>query len=156
MLTSFIALVGMRGPGMEFKEIYDKMLKPSRQDRAKALESRNEAARRRGRSPRRAGAQRSAQSLRRAARALIWKFNLAVDRALITYREPILEMQLVQERIAGAAMEMFASACVLSRWDAELQATARNGSSGTGNNHAADLFLRRSFRNIRQFLGTDF
>ncbi len=30
VLTSFIALVGMRGPGMEFKEIYDTMLKPWR------------------------------------------------------------------------------------------------------------------------------
>jgi hypothetical protein len=47
---------------------------------------------------------------------------------------------------------MFASACVLSRWDAEMQSSARNGSSGTGHNRAADLFLRRSFRNIRQFL----
>src|ERR1700724_3316657 len=28
VLTSFVALVGMRGPGMEFKEIYDTMLKP--------------------------------------------------------------------------------------------------------------------------------
>src|SRR6266568_1768872 len=36
VLTSFIALVGMRGPGMEFKEIYDTMLKPWRQDGAKA------------------------------------------------------------------------------------------------------------------------
>src|SRR2546423_3028837 len=31
VLTSFIALVGMRGPGMEFKEIYDTMMKPSRE-----------------------------------------------------------------------------------------------------------------------------
>src|SRR5438128_2271743 len=31
VLTSFVALVGMRGPGMEFKEIYDTMLKPSRE-----------------------------------------------------------------------------------------------------------------------------
>src|ERR1700752_32292 len=30
VLKSFIALVGMRGPGMEFKEIYDTMLKPTR------------------------------------------------------------------------------------------------------------------------------
>src|SRR3954452_4477362 len=30
VLTSFVALVGMRGPGMEFKEIYDTMMKPSR------------------------------------------------------------------------------------------------------------------------------
>ncbi|HZR78265.1 MAG TPA: acyl-CoA dehydrogenase family protein, partial [Chthoniobacterales bacterium] len=31
VLKSFIALVGMRGPGMEFKEIYDTMLKPTRE-----------------------------------------------------------------------------------------------------------------------------
>jgi hypothetical protein len=85
---------------------------------------------------------------------LIWKFNLAVNRALIVYREPILDMQLIQERIAGAAMEMFASACVLSRWDAELQTRQRNGSSIESSDHAPDLFLRRSFRNIRRFLGT--
>src|SRR5437899_8681285 len=36
VLTSFIALVGMRGPGMEFKEIYDTMLKPSRAGIGKA------------------------------------------------------------------------------------------------------------------------
>src|SRR6266852_3221770 len=30
VLKSFVALVGMRGPGMEFKEIYDTMLKPTR------------------------------------------------------------------------------------------------------------------------------
>src|SRR5436853_678608 len=31
VLTSFVALVGMRGPGMEFKEIYDTMLSPARE-----------------------------------------------------------------------------------------------------------------------------
>src|SRR5215210_2711766 len=36
VLTSFIALVGMRGPGMEFKELYDTMMKPWRPDRMKA------------------------------------------------------------------------------------------------------------------------
>ena len=36
VLTSFIALVGMRGPGMEFKEIYDTMMKPSREAMGKA------------------------------------------------------------------------------------------------------------------------
>src|SRR6185369_13183563 len=36
VLTSFIALVGMRGPGMEFKEIYDTIMKPSRDRMSKA------------------------------------------------------------------------------------------------------------------------
>src|SRR5437867_9338408 len=83
---------------------------------------------------------------------LIWRFNVAVNRALITYREPILDMQLVQERIANAAMDLFASTCVLSRYDAELQFAQRNGSSSSYDQFAADLFLRQSFRRIRHFL----
>ena len=83
---------------------------------------------------------------------LIWRFNLSVNRALITYREPVMDMQLVQERIAGAAMEMFASACVISRLDAELQDVGRNGDAVAGNPRAAELFLRQSFHRIRRFL----
>jgi acyl-CoA dehydrogenase family protein 9 len=152
VLTSFIALVGMRGPGMEFKEIYDTMLKPSRQGLGKAWTA---GMNRLGAAVRVPDVPVKSDRLRAHAGQLgrlIWKFNLSVNRALIAYREPILDMQLVQERIAGAAMEMFASACVLSRWDAELQASVRNGSSTTEDNRAADLFLRRSFRNIRHFL----
>ena len=47
VLTSFIALVGMRGPGMEFKEIYDTMFKPSPRI-GESLDGRNESPRRRG------------------------------------------------------------------------------------------------------------
>ena len=83
---------------------------------------------------------------------LIWRFNVAVNRALITYREPILDMQLVQERIANAAMDLFASTCVLSRYDTELQFSQRNGNSSSPDQFAADLFLRQSFRRIRHFL----
>jgi hypothetical protein len=83
---------------------------------------------------------------------LIWRFNFSVNRALIQYREPILDMQLVQERIAGAAMDLFASACVLARWDGELQASQRNGGSAPGDSQAANLFLRQSFRRTRAFL----
>src|SRR5207249_10716240 len=60
---------------------------------------------------------------------LIRRFNYAVNRALITYREPILDMQLVQERIANAAMDLFASTCVLSRLDGEIPFSRRYGYS---------------------------
>jgi acyl-CoA dehydrogenase family member 9 len=83
---------------------------------------------------------------------LIRRFNLAVNRSLILYREPILDMQLVQERIAGAAMDLFASTSVLSRWDSEIQFSRRNGESPLQKNAAAELFLRQSFRRIRGFL----
>jgi acyl-CoA dehydrogenase family member 9 len=153
VLTSFIALVGMRGPGMEFKEIYDTMMKPTRErGLAKAWTA----------GKHRLGATvRVPEILVRSAELrvfanqlgrLIWRFNVAVNRALITYREPILDMQLVQERIANAVMDLFAATCVLSRQDAELQFAQRNGNSSTPNQFAAALFLCQSFRRIRQFL----
>ncbi|MEY2484888.1 MAG: acyl-CoA dehydrogenase family er 9 [Verrucomicrobiota bacterium] len=152
VLTSFIALVGMRGPGMEFKEIHDTMLKPLGGRLGKAFTAgmnRLGAAVRVPEIPVQSDAVRSHAS--QLAR-LIWRFNLAVNRALITYREPILDMQLVQERIAGAAMDLFASTCVLSRWDSEIQATRRNGGSVPEDHGSADLFLRQSFRRVRGFL----
>jgi acyl-CoA dehydrogenase family protein 9 len=151
VLTSFVALVGMRGPGMEFKEIYDTMMKPSR-GLGKAWTagmSRLGATIRVPDVP--VQSDRAREHARQLGR-LIWKFNFAVNRALIAYREPILDMQLIQERIAGAAMELFASTCVLSRWDSELQSAGRNGDSTSPKGDVADLFLRRSFRKIRRFL----
>ena len=152
VLTSFIALVGMRGPGMEFKEMYDTMLKPSRQGIGRAWTagvSRFNSAVRVPSVPVKSDHIRPyANQLGR----LIWRFNVAVNRALVVYREPILDMQLIQERIANCAMEMFASTAVLSRWDSELQAGSRNGSAPTADHRAAELFLRRSLRNIRRNL----
>jgi len=152
VLTSFIALVGMRGPGMEFKEIYDTMVKPSRDRMSKAWTA---GKNRLGATIRVPDVPVQSGQLRGHARQLgrlIRRFNFAVNRALITYREPILDMQLVQERIANAAMDLFASTCVLSRQDSEIQFARRNGDTGTPDHAAADLFLRQSFRRIRGFL----
>src|SRR5213596_2551292 len=153
VLTSFIALVGMRGQGMEFKEIYDTVMKPSRDRIGKAWAA---GMNRLGAAIRIPDVPVRSEQLRANARQLgrlIWRFNFAVNRALITYREPILDMQLVQERIADAAMDLFASTCVLSRQDAEIQLARRNGDSAPTDHSAADLFLRQSFRRIRRFLG---
>jgi acyl-CoA dehydrogenase family protein 9 len=152
VLTSFIALVGMRGPGMEFKEIYDTMMKPSRERMSKAWAAGKS---RLGATIRVPDVPVQSEQLRAHARQLgrlIWRFNVAVNRALITYREPILDMQLIQERIANAAMDLFASTCVLSRYDSEIQFARRNGDAATPDQSAADLFLRQSFRRIRRFL----
>src|SRR5437660_485174 len=153
VLTSFIALVRMRGPGMEIKEIYDTMLKPTRVGGIGKAWS--------------AGMNRLGATVRipdvpvRSPRVrpfanqlgrLIWRFNFAVNRALIAYREPILDLQLVQERIAGAAMDLFASTAVLSRWDSEIQFGQGNGEAPNQKNTAAELFLRQSFRRIRNYL----
>jgi Acyl-CoA dehydrogenases len=152
VLTSFIALVGMRGPGMEFKEIYDTMLKPNIQSLGRAFNSginRLSATIRTPSVPVRSAELRDfAGQLGR----LIWRFNVAVNRVLVVYREPVLDMQLVQERIAGAAMELFASTCALSRWDAELQARGHNGERHPIDFTAPEYFLRKSIRRAKQLL----
>jgi hypothetical protein len=137
---------------MEFKEIYDTMMKPSRSGMSKAWaagKNRLIAAIRVPEVP-----VQSEQIRDQAGELgrLIWRFNFAVNRALIMYREPILDMQLVQERIANAAMDLFASTCVLSRIDSEFQFAERNGDALSQGHSAADLFLRQSFRRIRGFL----
>ena len=151
VLTSFIALVGMRGPGMEFKEIYDTMFNPSR-GLGKAWTA---GMNRLGAAVKIPSVPVKSESLRTYASQLgrlIWRFNLSVNKALIKYREPVMDMQLVQERIAGVAMEMFASACVISRLDSQLQGVAQNGASAPGGRRAAELFLKQSFHRIRRFL----
>src|SRR5690242_6185051 len=144
VLTSFIALVGMRGPGMEFKEIYDTMMKPSRDGMSKAWAAGKNRFTATVRVP---DVPVQSERLRGHARQLgrlIRRFNFAVNRALITYREPILDMQLLQERIANASMDLFASTCVLSRLDSEIQFSRRNGDVASPDKSAANLFLRQS------------
>ena len=152
VLTSFVALVGMRGPGMEFKELHDTMLKPWRGDLGKAWGAGMKRLTAAVKVPdvpvRHASLKTYASQLGR----LVWRFNFAVNKALITYREPVMDMQLVQERIAVAAMELFAVTCVLSRWDSELQAVAGNGKASAADHVAADLFVRRALRKIKEAL----
>jgi acyl-CoA dehydrogenase family member 9 len=153
VLTSFIALVGMRGPGMEFKEIYDTMLKPTRVGGiGKAWSAGMNRLGATVRIPDVPVRSVELRSFGNQLGRLIWRFNLAVNRSLIVYREPILDMQLVQERIAGAAMDLFASTAVLSRWDSEIQIGQGNGEAPNQKNTAAELFLRQSFRRIRNYL----
>src|SRR5439155_12926903 len=144
VLVSFIALAGMRGPGLQLQEMWEALHHPGALAKAWRI------------GVERVGAVvntpevpvRSPQLRSRAEHLgkLIRRFNVAVDRVLIQYREDIFDRQYVQQRIAGAAVELFASACVLSRWDAELP-----GANGAGDS-AADLFLRRSLRRVRRWL----
>jgi acyl-CoA dehydrogenase family protein 9 len=151
VLTSFIALVGLRGPGKQFQDLQESLRHPWGEWRKAWLLGLDRV----GATVRAPNVPvRSPQLQPHADRLskLIRHFNLDVGRALFRYREEILERQYAQERIARAAMELFAAACTLSRWDAELQA-GHGTSQGNGAQHgAAELFLRGSFRRTRRSL----
>ncbi len=151
VLTSFIALVGMRAPGEQLREILEALQHPWGELRKMWLLGLDQV----GAAVRAPEVPVQSPPLQPHASRLgelIRRFNVEVDRALIRHREEILDRQYVQERIARAAMELFACACVLSRWDAELQAGGTPAISPGGPSSAAELFLRGSFRRARRSL----
>lgn len=118
VLTSFIALVGMRASGERLKSVWDALQKPFSNLSTLNNFIVEEISRRFSRPavPTRLPAlSQSAASLSRQ----ISRFGIIVQRELIRNREEILERQLIQEPISEIAMELFASACVLSRVDSE-------------------------------------
>ncbi len=150
VLLSFIALVGLRGPGQEMQEVWEGLRHLSWTGVRNAW---------------RLGVARGGTAIKpppvplqsrglstggRQLGRLIRAFHLAAQRSLVRHAEQILERQYVQERLAWAAIELFASACTLSRWDHELMQQA--GHDGTHRHDAARLFLRSSARRIRQHL----
>ena len=142
VLTSFIALVGMREPGERLRSVWETLHHPWHGFGTLTSFVSEEVSRRFNRpavpvqSP---VLVPHAETLSR----LIHRFGLTVQKSLIRHREEILERQLVQEPIAEAAMELFASCCVLARLDAD---------RGAGLQPAANLFLQQSARQVREVL----
>ncbi len=151
VLTSFIAMAGMKGPGEHLRDVRDAVYRPfANLGMLGGFVAEQAGARLRSPSvPVRSDALRpQARELGR----LIRRFALAIQGAMIRHREEIIERQLVHERIAKAAMELYASACVLSRLDAELsRQIVRDEAHGLADD-AAMLFLTASAWRIRENL----
>jgi alkylation response protein AidB-like acyl-CoA dehydrogenase len=81
-------------------------------------------------------------------------FGQAVIKVLARYRESILERQYVQERIADAACELYASTCALARLDSLLTTGNGNLTEIQRDAQAGRYFLRLSNRRIRQCLAS--
>ena len=145
VLLSFIAMVGMRSPGLRLKEVADSLKQPWRAPGAIGRYL-TDALRVRFSTPL---VPVQTAELRLAARRLgklVGRLRATVQRALIGHREEIVERQLVQERIAWLAMELFASACALSRWDDELSRNDRKHDA------VARLFIADSLRHAEACL----
>jgi len=146
VLTSFIAMVGMRGPGERLRDVHDAAHRPF----ANLGVIGRFAAEQAGAWLRTPSVPARSPALKEHARELgrsIRRFALAIEGAMIRHREEILERQLIHERVARIAMELYASACVLSRLDAELVDKADRDPDA-----AAMLFLDASARRIRENL----
>jgi len=145
VLLSFIALVGMRGPGMRMKEVADSLKTPLSAP-AKIASFIADTVRARFSVPPIPVRNSVLVPTARRLGKLIRSLHTTVQNTLMTHREEVVERQLVQERIAWLAMELFASACALSRWDSEL--TQKNRTNET----VARYFIADSLRRAEQRL----
>jgi alkylation response protein AidB-like acyl-CoA dehydrogenase len=147
VLKSFIALVGIRDIGEEFKQTLEGLKSPSKfahslwrfgRDRLIRLAKAPEVA-------------VASKSLRREADTLavrLARFAWAVERALIKHREALLDRQYVLERIADAAIALTTASCTLARLDHELSTN-----TGTEAGRAAGrLYLHMAARRFDQAL----
>ena len=94
-------------------------------------------------------------ALRHPARDLagrVREFGRAVQSMLFKYREEILFRQYVQERLADAACELYASSCTLSRLDHLLTVSNGNAAEMARDVTSGRYFLRLSDRRIGQCL----
>ena len=147
VLKAFIALVGMRDVGEGFKGTLDSLKKPT-----KALPALWKF-----------GSDRVARvfqgqdvpvvtlELREDALALakrVKRFAWAVERTLMKYRESVLEMQYVQERISDAAIALVTSACTLARLDRQCS----QGVATEWDKSAGMLYVRLAARRFDESL----
>jgi alkylation response protein AidB-like acyl-CoA dehydrogenase len=147
VLKAFIALVGMRGVGEQLKGVLDAFHNPIK-ERGTLWRFVREQVGARISAPeiivRSASLQGEARELAKRVR----DFGLGVQAVLRQYREQVLERQYVQEHIADAGCELYASACTLARLDHLLA----QGKYSAADIDAGRYFLKYSDRRIRQSL----
>jgi alkylation response protein AidB-like acyl-CoA dehydrogenase len=148
VMRAFVAVVGMRDVGLMFKGGWEALFKPFSQFGTVRQFIGNRVAARLH-TP---DVPVKDDTLRPAALELgrrIKDFGLAVEAVLRKYREDVVEKQYVQERIADAAMELYASSCVISRLDSALAQPATDTSRDLA---IGRFYLRAANRRIKQRL----
>lgn len=149
VLRAFIAMAGMRGPGLDLKGVLDALYRPWSQFGTLLRFGQNRFSHMW--TPdvpvRRPELQNEAYQLGRRVR----DFGKAVEAVLRTYKEGVLEKQLVQERMADVATELYMSGCVISRLDSLLAKTPPS-SDRDQELSIGRFYLKSANRRMRQHL----
>jgi len=151
VLLAFIALVGMRGVGEHLQGVLKAIKHPIRDWGMLWRFGRNQVAARLT-SP---DVPVQSSILKAVARTLgkrVRDFGLAVQTVLRYFREAVLERQYVQERIASAACDLYASSCTLSRLDLLLSHGNHKPAEVERDVQAGRYFLKLANRRILKYL----
>ena len=139
VMTAFVALAGMKGVGEEFEAVlratrhpvgnFGRLAKFAQSQFTDVVIGSGASAGRDGRLH-----PELAEEGRTMAR-LTTRLARAVTRVLARHQQNILEMQLLQKRIAMAAVNLFAMGAVISKLQSMLEASGTTG-AGASNGHA--------------------
>ena len=180
VMASFVALVGMKGVGEEFESVlrasrhpignFGRLAKFAQSQWSDVVTGAGASAGRNG------SLHPEIAELGETLSDLTTRLARSVHKLLRTHKMEILEMQLLQERVAWSVVDMYAMAAVISRLQSELAAAGVGGKlngnghgngNGNGNGHSngnghvsqlkRDLvvgkgFCRRAAANVRQRL----
>jgi acyl-CoA dehydrogenase family protein 9 len=151
VLRAFIAMVGIKPVADQFLTVKQALVHPFR-DFSTLLSFGGKQLRARFTTPdvpvRDGRLREHASELARRIR----DFSLEVQAMLMKHRENILYRQYVQERLADAACELYASSCTLARLDALMTDGNGHAEEVERNVTAGCYFLRLSNRRIKQCL----
>jgi alkylation response protein AidB-like acyl-CoA dehydrogenase len=150
VLRAFIALVAMRAVGEQLQGVLNALRHPTEWGTVLRFGGRQIGAR-----LSKPEVPVQSASLKHEARELskrVRDFGLAVQSVLRQYREAVLERQYVQERIADAACDLYASSCTLSRLDHLLTHGNHEPAEVNRDVRAGRYFLCLANRRIRQNL----
>jgi uncharacterized protein (DUF433 family) len=163
VLKAFIAVVGCRGPGMYLKGLQEEMFSGVRGFFRRLPAALGVGARLFV--PWLAGSRPSVpvrspqlQAEARQLASLVRDFALELPHVFLALKDEttFAQAQLIHERIADMAIDLYAAACTLARLDHLLQQTTTNGAP-TATDPYADIpsgryFLQLAFRRIRERL----
>ena len=142
VMTAFVALAGMKGVGEEFESVlratkhpvgnFGRLAKFAQTQFSDVVMGSGASAGRDGR------LHPELAKEGRVMAKLTTSLARAVTRALAKHQQHILDMQLVQKRIAVAAVNLFAMGAVISKLQSMLEANgaAHGATNGNGNGHS--------------------
>ncbi len=153
VLRAFIAMVGIKPVADQFLKVKDALSHPI-SGIGTLLEFGGKQISSRLTTPDVPVQSRDLQQHARELGARVRDFGLSVQRMLFKYREAILFRQYVQERLADAACELYASSCTLSRLDYLLTLGNGNPTEVARDVAAGRYYLRYANRRIEQLLAS--
>lgn len=151
VLKSFIALVGLRGVGEQLKGVLGAVFNPIKEWNTLLSFGRSQVESRLM-TPEVPVQNRRLHNEARELSKRVRDFGLAVQALLRKYREAILERQYLQERIADAVSDLYASSCTLSRLDDLLAHGNGNPAELERDVTIGSYFLKLANRRIQQNL----